>query len=627
MRILVINVGSSSVKLSVTDMPAGALLFKAELALGGTSAADVLRSIPALLRKGEVDGIEAVGHRVAHGADRFREATRLDDAAIAWIESMNVLAPLHNPPALEGIRIARASWPQLPQVAVFDTAFHADMPPEATAYAIPQAWRGAGIRRFGFHGTSHKYVMERVSAAVGVSPRELRIVSCHLGNGASVCAIERGRSIDTSMGMTPLEGLVMGSRSGDVDPGLVAHVHRTLGLSVEAIEDALYRESGLAGLSGRGNDLRDIEAAAAQGDSASQLALTVYAYRARKYIGAYAAAMGGVDVLAFTGGIGENSASMRRRICDRLEFLGLRLDEDTNVALRLREFEAAEIQHANSRVRVIVTQAREQWMIAREVHRLLSARRAPVAELASIPVAVSARHVHITQEAVEALFGRGYRLRRARDLSQPGFWAAEESVDLVGPRNRIKGVRILGPCRLANQVEVSMTDAFALGIDTPVRLSGDLEGTPYIRLEGPAGGIRTDGLIVARRHIHIGAEEAARCGLDDRDLVDVELGNGPRATVFRDVTVRVGATVRLEMHIDTDEANAAGIAHGGEGALMAAGCSARVLHCHARADDSPPHLASPKGATHDPRVAVEQAGFGVADHHGHAGAGGRRGIR
>jgi acetate kinase len=374
MRILVINVGSSSVKLSVTDMPAGERIFKAELAVGTANIGDVLRSIPALLEGGKIAGIEAVGHRVAHGADRFREATRLDDAVIAGIEALSAMAPQHNPPALEGIRVARASWPQLPQVAVFDTAFHADMPPAATAYAIPQAWRRAGIRRFGFHGTSHKYVMERVAAALEVSPRELRIVSCHLGNGASVCAIERGRSIDTSMGMTPLEGLVMGSRSGDVDPGLVVHVHRTLGLSVEAIEDALYRQSGLAGLSGRGNDLRDIEAAAAQGDARSQLALAVYAYRARKYIGAYAAAMGGMDVVAFTGGIGENSASMRRCICERLEFLGLRLDEDANSSLRLREFEAAQIQDPDSAVRVIVTQAREQWMIAQEVHRLLGMR-------------------------------------------------------------------------------------------------------------------------------------------------------------------------------------------------------------------------------------------------------------
>ncbi len=371
MRILVINVGSSTVKLSVTEMPAGNQAFKAELPIGKQEVAAVLGSIPALLDAKAVSAIEAVGHRVAHGADRFREATRIDDSVIAAIESLNSLAPLHNPPAVAGIRVARASWPDVPQVAVFDTAFHGDMPPQATTYAVPEEWRQNGVRRFGFHGTSHKYVMERVGQALQVPPRELRIISCHLGNGASVCAIERGVSVDTSMGMTPLEGLVMGSRAGDIDPGLAAHVHRTLGLSPEEFEDALYRRSGLAGLAGRGNDLREVEAAAAGGDARAHLALDVYAYRARKYIGAYAAAMGGLDVVAFTGGIGENSASTRRRICDRLEFLGLRLDDAANTALHLEGFEAAEIQHARSRVRVIVTQAREQWMIAQEVYRLL----------------------------------------------------------------------------------------------------------------------------------------------------------------------------------------------------------------------------------------------------------------
>jgi acetate kinase len=311
MRILVINVGSSSVKLSVTELPAGAQVFKADLPLGSETVEAVLASIPRLLEAQRVSGIDAVGHRVAHGGDRFREAARIDDALLAEIEALNVLAPLHNPPAVAGIRFAQLRWPDVPHVAVFDTAFHADMPAAATTYAVPEEWRRAGIRRFGFHGSSHKYVMERVARALEVSPAELRIVSCHLGNGASVCAIERGRSIDTSMGMTALEGLVIGSRSGDIDPGVAGHVHRTLGLSLEEIEDALYRRSGLVALSGRGNDLRDIEAAAAQGDGPAQLALTVYAYRARKYIGAYAAAMGGLDVLAFTGGIGENSASMR----------------------------------------------------------------------------------------------------------------------------------------------------------------------------------------------------------------------------------------------------------------------------------------------------------------------------
>ncbi len=490
MRILVINVGSSTVKLSVTEMPGGSQVFKAELPIGKSDVEEVLGSIPDLLDREKVAPVEAVGHRVAHGADRFRDATRIDDGVIGAIESLNALAPLHNPPAVAGIRVARRCWPDAPQVAVFDTAFHADMPSHATTYAVPQEWRQAGVRRFGFHGTSHKYVMERVAQALEASPRDLRIVSCHLGNGASVCAIERGVSVDTSMGMTPLEGLVMGSRSGDIDPGLVAHVHRTLGLPLEEIEDALYRRSGLAALSGRGNDVRDVEAAAAQGDAAAQLALSVYAYRARKYIGAYAAAMGGMEVLAFTGGIGENSASMRRRICDRLEFLGLRLEDDANSALHLEGFEVAEIQQAHSRVRVVVTRTREQWMIAREVHRVLTQERgADPGDAPDIPVAVSARHVHLTTESVEQLFGPGYRLTKARDLSQSGVWAAEEAVDLIGPRGTIQRVRILGPCRDANQIEVSVTDAFALGIDVPVRISGDTGGTPSVRLRGPAGAI------------------------------------------------------------------------------------------------------------------------------------------
>jgi len=580
MRILVINVGSSTVKLSVTEMSAGAQIFKAELPIGKKNVEEVLGSIPALLQAERVPAIEAVGHRVAHGAERFREATRIDDSVLTAIESLSPLAPLHNPPAIAGIRVARACWPGVPQVAVFDTAFHGDMPPQATTYAVPEEWRQAGVRRFGFHGTSHKYVMERVAEALEASPRDLRIVSCHLGNGASLCAIERGVSVDTSMGMTPLEGLVMGSRSGDVDPGLAGHLHRVLGISAEEVEDALYRRSGLAALSGLGNDLREVEAAAAEGDTRAQLALAVYAYRARKYVGAYAAAMGGLDVLAFTGGIGENSASMRRRICDRLEFLGLRLDEEANSALHLEGFEAAELQHAHSRVRVIVTQTREQWMIAREVHHLLARERTSrMDDVPAIPVAVSARHVHLVQDSVEALFGSGYHLRKARDLSQPGVWAAEETVDLIGPRGSIRSVRILGPCRNSNQIEVSVTDAFALGIDVPVRISGDLVGTPQLQLQGPIGTIRTGGLIVAQRHIHMSPEDARAHHMNNGDLADVELGSLNRTTLFRDVMIRVSADFRLEMHIDTDEANAAGISHGGQGELTPTDCRARMTAC------------------------------------------------
>ena len=373
MRILVVNVGSSTVKFSVTELPAGATQRKNELRIEGDDARQALGRIPQLLgaSAGEID---AVGHRVAHGGEAFRHAVRIDASVLRAIESLNPLAPLHNPPALAGVRMAMAAWPAVPQVAVFDTSFHADMPPHAAHYAVPEAWRETGVRRFGFHGTSHKYVMEKAAQALGKDPRALRILSCHLGNGASVCAIEHGVSVDTSMGMTPLEGLVMGSRSGDVDPGMAAHLHRALGLAPTAVEESLYRHSGLAALSGRGRDLRDIEAGAAGGDARCELALSAYAYRARKYIGAYAAAMGGLDVLAFTGGIGENSPRMRRRICERLGFLGVTLDERANASLRLRGFEAPQIHARSAPVAVLVMQAQEQWMIAQEVYRLLTPR-------------------------------------------------------------------------------------------------------------------------------------------------------------------------------------------------------------------------------------------------------------
>lgn len=580
MRILVFNAGSSSVKFSIFDMQSKATRFKHELEIGDGGFEPALVQIPILLHDAGETTIDAVGHRVAHGGERFREATFIDDDVLATIKSLSPLAPLHNPPALLGIETARTHWPNAPQLAVFDTAFHASIPPCASTYAVPRSWRDAGLRRYGFHGTSHKYVMERVAQELGASPHYLRIISCHLGNGASICAIDRGASVDTSMGMTALEGLVMGSRSGDVDAGMFGYLQRTLGLSIEQIENSLYHEAGLVALSGLGNDLRRIEAAAAEGDANAQLALNVFAYRARKYIGAYAAVMGGLDVLAFTGGIGENSVSMRRRICDRLEFLGLYLDEDRNTGLDLANFAAPQIQQSNSRIRVIVTQTREQWMIAREVHRALAARPTALATASpAVPVAVSAHHVHLTQASVESLFGSGYQLTKLRELSQPGTWAAEETVGLIGPRSSIKHVRVLGPCRHANQIEVSSTETFALGIEAPVRVSGDTANTPTIILQGPSGRLQTNGLIVAQRHIHMQPEDAMRLGFSDRDLVEVEIDSPQRTVVFRDVVVRVDPDYRLEMHIDTDEANAAAISHGADGELMPTSCHAKFTTC------------------------------------------------
>lgn len=579
--ILIINAGSSSVKYSVFDMSNNHQVVHSEIERV-ESVEDAVRRIPAQLQASGVTELAAIGHRVAHGGATFRAPQVIDATVIGAIEDCVPLAPLHNPPALAGIKAARDSWPGVVQVAVFDTAFHQTIPPRAFTYAVPDEWRKAGLRRYGFHGTSHKYVMLRVAEELRTPATELRIISCHLGNGASVCAIERGASVDTSMGMTSLEGLVMGTRSGDVDPGIFGYLHRTLGLSVDQIEDALYRNSGLAALSGVGNDMRDIEKQAAEGDERAQLAIQVYAYRARKYISAYAGVMGGVDVIAFTGGIGENSASMRKRICERLDFLGLDFDDDKNVGVMLSDSEAPQIQAGHSRVRVIVTRTREQWMIAQETARLLARKEAPPGALPPIPIAVSAHHVHLTQRAVEQLFGQGHQLRIRNPLSQPGFWAAEETVDVVGPRSELRNVRVLGPCREANQIEVAETEAFKLGVDAPVRLSGDTRGTPTVTLRGPVGSVRTDGLIVAKRHIHMNTKDAEMLGLHHGDLVEVAVRGGDRELSFRNVVIRVDPRVVTEMHIDTDEANAAHIPHNGTGELIYVpikGCTARITCC------------------------------------------------
>jgi acetate kinase len=592
MKILVFNAGSSSLKFGVFDMStADSRVFKAEFEgfkngtctlhfrVGGEQGIEQKRSeslatvedaivrVPEILKEFGFSAFDAVGHRVAHGGERFHDATLIDAEVLKHIEGCTPLAPLHNPANLKAITISRELWADVPQIAVFDTAFHHTIPDRATTYAVPKEWRDKGLRRYGFHGTSHKYVGLRVARELGKPVTDLQIISCHLGNGASVCAINRGFSIDTSMGMTPLEGLVMGTRSGDVDPGMFTYLAQELGLSVEEIERQLYANSGLKALAGS-HDLREVEQKAAEGDADAQLAINVYAYRVRKYIGAYAAAMGGVDVIAFTGGIGENSASMRRRVCDKFEFLGLHLDDDKNQAVKLKGFEAPQVQSFDSRIKVIVTQTCEQLMIAQEVKYLMAQRENTQPKAWHIPVAVSARHVHLSQEAVEALFGKGHQLRKMRDLSQTEGWAAEETVEVIGSKGSFKTVRVLGPTRKQTQIEVSKTDTFTLGVEAPVRPSGKLEGTPRIKLRGTAGEIETNGLIIAARHIHMSPQDSTKMGLKNGDYVDVKLGDGDRSVSFANTLIRVKEGYVTEMHIDTDEANAAGIAFSTKGELV-----------------------------------------------------------
>jgi acetate kinase len=587
MIVLVFNAGSSSLKFGVFRIDAnvnevfkgsyerfrngrcdyrfrhGTIDERGQADCGGIGEA--LKQIPLVLRRFAFDAIDAIGHRVAHGGSKFACPAVLDDAIVAAIEELTPLAPLHNPANLEAMRLCRKLWPAVSQVAVFDTSFHLTNPAFATTYAVPATWRDAGLRRYGFHGTSHKYVAHRAAEEIGQALADLQIVSVHLGNGASVCAVNRGASMDSSMGMTPLEGLVMGTRSGDVDPGAFGFLSRTFRLSAAQIEESLYNESGLKGLAGS-SDMRDLEDMAGKGDPHAQLAIEIYAYRARKYIGAYAAAMGGLDAVVFTGGIGENSPSMRRRICDGLDFLGVQLDHDRNQVLKLASYAAAQIQAYGSRVRVIVTETAEQLMIARETAAALAPQHATAQ---TIPVAVSARHVHLSQTAVDALFGNGYELQQATPLRQPGHWAAEQRVTLQGPKGSLERVAILGPLRPKTQIEVSRTDSFALGIDVPVRDSGKLDGTPAVTIIGPAGKITTGGLIIAARHIHANTQDASRLGLDDGEFVDVRVGDQHRGLTFARTLVRVSADAFTEMHIDTDEANAAGIGVGAEGELVA----------------------------------------------------------
>ncbi len=587
MLVLVINCGSSSVKYNLINPSDSSRLITGKIQSIGEQGGKFQTHQQALeyvVSEVADNQVDAVGHRVVHGGELFVEPVVIDESVIRQIDACSIDAPLHNPFNLLGINIARDKWPDIPHVAVFDTAFHAQMPKRAHTYAIDaEVSEKYRIRRFGFHGTSHEYVAGVAAAALNSSVSELRIVTLHLGNGASACAVEYGKSSETSMGMTPLEGLVMGTRAGDIDAGAVMSLLRSGDFTVVELDDLLNRKSGLLGLSGVGNDLRQIEDQAEQGDERARSAINVFAHRARKYIGAYAAVMGGVDAVVFTGGIGENSATMRRRILQRLEFLGLRIDEDLNRDASVDgAANASIISDAGSRVRAMVVKTDEALMIARQTKRIASEENMLSAK-ESIPVAISARHLHLTKETFEQLFGNGATPTVYREISQPGQFACEEKVNLVGPRNRIDGVRLLGPLRSVDQIEIARTDEFKLGVDAPIRDSGKVEGSAPIILEGPKGSVHLkEGLICARRHIHMHPDDAERFGVVDKDIVEVAITGGPRDLTFGDTLVRVSEKYKLEMHIDTDEANAAELNNNASGEIVCdtvAGAGAVLRKC------------------------------------------------
>lgn len=359
MHVLTVNAGSSSLKLRVLD---GADATVGAAHFDGDPGADAVRGFV-----DSVPSIDAVGHRVVHGGAAFTRSVLLDEAAVAGIERLSELAPLHNPAAVAWIRSLAALRPGIPAVACFDTAFHAGMPPAASTYAIPWEWTQAGVRRFGFHGLSHAYAARRAAALLGRSPGDLRVVSCHLGAGSSVAAVASGRSVDTTMGFTPIEGLVMATRSGSVDPGAVLWLQTRFGLSPDEMADRLERASGLLGLSGISGDMRRVVEAAGRGDARARLAIDTWTHRLRGAVGAMAAAMGGVDALVFTGGVGEHNPALREGVCGGLAFLGVDLDPARNDAA----VDDADLSEEAATVRVLLVRAREDLEIAREVRQVL----------------------------------------------------------------------------------------------------------------------------------------------------------------------------------------------------------------------------------------------------------------
>jgi acetate kinase len=390
MKILVLNCGSSSIKYQLFDMTSGIVMTKGiveKIGLKGSflknerydgdkvvlegeildhqSGIEYILGLLISKRRGvikDLDEIDAVGHRLVHGGERFKESCLLDDMTIKGVEDCSDLAPLHNPANLKGIYAMKMFLPSVPQVGVFDTSFHHTMPDYSFMYALPYSiYKKYGIRRYGFHGTSHSYVSKRACEILNADYNSVKMITCHLGNGASVTAIKDGKSMDTSMGLTPVEGLIMGTRSGDVDAGALTLIMEKEEIDYSSLNTLLNKHSGMLGVSGISSDMREIKSAAAGGEGRSALALKMYNYRVRKYIGAYAAAMGGVDIVIFTGGIGENASDVRESICSDLEFLGIEFDKQKNNEARGKELI---ITKKGSPVTVMIIPTNEEFVIA-----------------------------------------------------------------------------------------------------------------------------------------------------------------------------------------------------------------------------------------------------------------------
>lgn len=399
MNILVLNCGSSSVKYKLIEIKANKILAeggiekiglpdafnkfkfngkKIEQPLDITDHQGAIKAILENLTSADYgciksyDEIDAVGHRIVHGGEKFSKSMLISDDVIAMIKECYSIAPLHNPVNMAGVEAISSVLPQVPQVGVFDTAFHQTMPQKAYMYAIPyNYYKEDHVRRYGFHGTSHRYVSQRVCEFLGVKPEEQRIITCHIGNGASISAVLNGKSIDTSMGLTPTEGLMMGTRTGDIDPGAMLFLMEKHNLSAKEMLDIINKKSGVAGVTGISPDMREICAAADAGDEKAKLSLDMYAHRITKYIGAYAAEMNGVDIIVFTGGVGEHQQFTRADVCSTLGFMGVEIDEAVNNA---NNGDEEIISSTNSKVKVVVIPTDEEYMIAKDTEAIVEGR-------------------------------------------------------------------------------------------------------------------------------------------------------------------------------------------------------------------------------------------------------------
>ncbi len=399
MKILVLNCGSSSIKYKLFDMTTKEVMAQGGIEKIGLPGSFLKLTLPngekKILEKDvpehttgidfilntlvseeygaikSLDEINAVGHRMVHGGEKFAKSVLIDQEVLDTFIACSDLAPLHNPANLKGVNAVSAILPNVPQVGVFDTAFHQTMPDYAYMYAVPyELYTKYGVRRYGFHGTSHRYVSKRVCEFLNIPVEGTKIITCHVGNGGSITAVKDGKSVDTSMGLTPLEGLMMGTRSGDIDGGAVTYIMEKEGLDATGISNLLNKKSGVMGVFEKSSDMRDLESAAAAGEPRAVLAENMYFYRIKKYIGAYAAAMGGVDVIVFTGGVGENQANARSGACEGLEYMGVKVDAEKN---KTRGVEAI-ISTDDSKVKVVVIPTDEELMIASDTMDILSAK-------------------------------------------------------------------------------------------------------------------------------------------------------------------------------------------------------------------------------------------------------------